>query len=69
VTSRGRRITCRITGSAAKAGTRIRLTRAGRTVATARLSHGTVVLRPRTAVRKGRYVVATRSSRVALHVR
>ncbi|WP_051471900.1 esterase-like activity of phytase family protein [Patulibacter minatonensis] len=70
VTSSGRRVTCRVTGSAAKAGTRIRLTRAGRTVATARLSHGRVVLRPRAAVRRGRYVVATgAASRVALHVR
>lgn len=69
VTSRGRRVTCRITGSAAKAGTRIRLTRAGKTVATARLSHGKVVLRPRAAVRRGRYVVATSSSRVAFRVR
>ncbi|MEV4422595.1 esterase-like activity of phytase family protein [Patulibacter sp. NPDC049589] len=70
VTSSGRRVTCKVTGSAAKAGTRIRLTRAGRTVATARLSHGRVTLRPRSAVRKGRYVVATgTSSRIALHVR
>ncbi|MDO9406826.1 esterase-like activity of phytase family protein [Patulibacter sp.] len=70
VSSRGRRITCRVTGSAARAGTRVRLTRAGRTVAAARVSHGSVVLRPRSAVRPGRYVVVAASGpKVALRVR
>jgi hypothetical protein len=63
-------VTCRVTGAAAKAGTRVRLTHAGRTLATARLSGGRVVLRPSRKVRGGRYVVALASgARAAVRVR
>lgn len=67
VAGAGRRITCRVTGDAAKAGARVRLLGAGKTVARGRLARGgRVVLRTARPVRVGRYTLVTPHGSVVL---